>query len=63
MDFIKIYGMTLVIILVGFILIFIFRDQVVFSLPLVVSAIAWLIVALLYIVIRYALNSRIAKLQ
>lgn len=61
MDFLKIYGLTLVIIIIGFILIFIFRDQVVFSLPLLTAAIAWIIIAVLYGVIHYALNARIIR--
>ena len=62
-DFLKLYGLTLVILIIGFALIFVFRDQILFTLPLLTAAIGWIIVLVLYLVIRYVLIARLRRNQ
>lgn len=62
-DFLKLYGLTLIIVIIGFALIFIFRDRLLFTLPLSTAFIGWTIGLVLYLVIRYVLNARLNRNQ
>ena len=60
-DFFRIYGLTLVIILAGFGLMYLFRDNVLYTLPMTTAVILWVILALAYLVIRLGLSARVKR--
>lgn len=57
-DFLRIYGLTLFILLAGFVLMFLLKDRILFTLPLTTGTLLWLLVLLAFVLIRQVLGSR-----
>lgn len=60
-EFLTTYGLTLIIILSGFTLIYLTRGRLLFTLPLLTGAIGWLILLPLYLSIRWLLHGRSSR--